>query len=147
MRSFEKFNMNLKKYRRLRAKRYGSRSLFLSNGSVGLKSHSFFIADLRTIKALVLFLRKKLKKKGKIFVNLNFNFSKTKKPLELRMGKGKGTFQTNSFVIQPGRVFLEVEFRNVNEKKFYKFFLKVFYMLSSYKSKLAFRTSVIGSKI
>ena len=146
MRNFDKFNTNLKKYRRLRAKKYSSRVLFLSKGSVGLKSHSFFIADLIMIKALVLFLRKKLKKKGKIFVNLNFNFSKTKKPLEMRMGKGKGTFQTNSFVIQPGRVFLEVEFRNISEKKFYRFFLKVFHMLSFYKLKLPFRTSVIGSK-
>lgn len=146
MRNFDKFNTNLKKYRRLRAKRYSNRSLFLAKGSVGLKAQSFFIADIALIKACVLFLRKKLKKKGKIFVNLNPNFSKTKKPLELRMGKGKGTFQNNSFVIQPGRIFLEVEFRGIGLKKFLKFFFKVYYLLFFYKLKLPFKSIVISSK-
>lgn len=146
MRNFDKLNTNLRKYRRLRAKRFCSRSLFLSKGSVGLKSQSFFIADIDLIKACVLFLRKKLKKKGKIFVNLNANFSRTKKPLEMRMGKGKGTFRNNAFVIQPGRIFLEVEFRNVSEKKFKKIFYKVFYLLFFYRLKFPFRTLTVASK-
>lgn len=63
-------------------------------------------------KALIFFLKKKLKFYSKLYLRLNLIFKMTKKPIGVRMGKGKGGLDLSYIFIRKGRIFFEFGFKN-----------------------------------
>lgn len=63
-------------------------------------------------KAIVFFLKKKLKFCGKIFLRLNSSIRNTKKSIGIRMGKGKGALNDIYILVYPGKILIEFFFDN-----------------------------------
>jgi large subunit ribosomal protein L16 len=61
-------------------------------------------------KAILFFLKKKLKIFTKIFIRLTKSIQNTKKPIGVRMGKGKGALNDYYFPVEKGQIFLEIYF-------------------------------------
>lgn len=62
-------------------------------------------------KALIFFLKKKLKFYSKLYLRLNLTFKMTKKPIGVRMGKGKGNLDLAYAFITKGQIFFEFGFK------------------------------------
>jgi large subunit ribosomal protein L16 len=84
-----------------------NRPLF-STGHVCLQATSFGRVHFSQLVALCGFLRKRMKKKGKILCRILSYFPVTRKPLEVRMGKGKGNVAFWATDVQSGSVICEI---------------------------------------
>lgn len=73
---------------------------FLSTGSINYLQY----------KAMIFFLKKKLKIFTKIFIRLTKSIQNTKKPIGVRMGKGKGSLDDFYFPVEKGQIFIEIYF-------------------------------------
>lgn len=60
---------------------------------------------------LLLSLKRKLKKRGKIWFRCIPFISITSKPLEVRMGKGKGNHSFWVYPLKKGQIFLEISIK------------------------------------
>ena len=63
-------------------------------------------------KALLFFLKKRLKFFSKLFIRFHPNYKNTSKPIGIRMGKGKGPLDEYYFRISKGQIFIEFGFSN-----------------------------------
>jgi large subunit ribosomal protein L16 len=98
-----------KKYFRLHLKKgyaVKSNSLIFSHFGVRALQNSFLTS--RHIETLLMFLRKKLKKQGKIWFRVFPHISVSKKPGEVRMGKGKGRHSYWASFVKRGQIIFEV---------------------------------------
>jgi large subunit ribosomal protein L16 len=103
-------------------------------GNVGLKATTFGILTEKNLEILKIFLRKSIKKTGKVFVNIVADTPITRKPAEVRMGKGKGSVSFWARKIKIGDTVCELEStlnRNV-----------LLNILSKVKAKLPFKTKI-----
>jgi large subunit ribosomal protein L16 len=85
----------------------------LKFGQLGLRALSSCRITSKQLVTLYNFLRKKMKKKGKVIFNIFPNISVTKKPLEVRMGKGKGSFSFWCARVFAGSIFCEISTRHI----------------------------------
>lgn len=85
----------------------GKRSTKLVNGNIGIISKQAGILYPFQLNTLRNALKRKLKKKGKIWFRVSPNHAKTKKPIGVRMGKGKGSISKYFCFIRPLQIICE----------------------------------------
>lgn len=100
LKNLKNFNYNFK--------RRENRVIYINQGIIGIQALETKFIHYSEIKAITIFVKKILKKNGKLFFNCVPNYAFTKKPLETRMGKGKGSFKEIGIFLKNGRVFLEI---------------------------------------
>ncbi len=84
-----------------------------SYGQLSLKSLGHARLETKQISALYNFLRKKMKKKGRVILRLFPCLPVTKKPAEVRMGKGKGSVHKWVAKCYPGSILCEIATPNI----------------------------------
>jgi len=75
---------------------------FLESGSI----------EFIQYKALLFFLKKRLKFCSKIFLRVSNSLKRTSKSIGVRMGKGKGSLDNFYIPVECGQVFIEFFFNN-----------------------------------
>ena len=83
----------------------------LIQGNFGIYFSSFGLINFFQYKALIFFLKKKLKYISKIFLRISKNLYCTKKSIGVRMGKGKGALDNFYIPVKKGQIFLEFFFK------------------------------------
>ena len=101
--------LKYKKYNKGRAfNKIGMVKSAFNYGQLSLRSLSHAKLETKEISALYNFLRKKMKKKGRVILRLFPNLPVTKKPAEIRMGKGKGNVHKWVAKCYPGSILCEI---------------------------------------
>lgn len=109
----------------------------LKFGSVGCKcTKSAFLSNV-FIEKLHLFLKRKFKKRGKVWFRVIPFIGVSKKPLEVRMGKGKGPHTSWVYHVKKAQVFMEFTVYDDNLLK---------KILRALKMKLPFKVKFIRFK-
>lgn len=98
-----------KHYHRYNLNRGDKRSFLLNNGDFGLRALKSGYILRKEIVAVNFYLKKNIKKTGKIWYRISVNKVITKKPIETRMGKGKGSFFSYGSFVNHGRIILEIK--------------------------------------
>lgn len=83
----------------------------LIQGNFGIFFSDFGLINFFQYKALIFFLKKKLKYISKIFIRVSKSLYYTKKSIGVRMGKGKGSIDNFYIPIKRGQIFLEFFFK------------------------------------
>jgi ribosomal protein L16/L10AE len=106
----------------------------LIQGSFGIYFSDFGLINFFQYKALIFFLRKKLKYISKIFIRVSKNLYCTKKSIGVRMGKGKGAIDNFYIPVKKGQIFLEFFFKKksklLKNVEFLKKIKKIIVLLS-----------------
>jgi len=80
----------------------------LQFGTLGVKAlESAFLSNF-LIEKLHLFLKRKFKKRGKVWFRVVPHVGVTKKPLEVRMGKGKGPHNSWVYHVKKAQIIMEL---------------------------------------
>lgn len=124
-----------KKMHRHKLRNFKLKKIKNLNNSVFLFSKQKGYLTLPQILALRIFIKKKLKKKIKIFIPLLVNYHKTQKGLGMRMGKGKGKGKNWYIGVTRGSIIFEL----ISSKRK---FLKLKKILNFLKKKLAIYSTV-----
>ena len=127
-------NLILKHFHKYNLKKNSKRNKYLNEGLYGLKVLESGFITKNELKIIIFYLKKKLKKNGKIWINLNPNYVETKKPIETRMGKGKGNINSYFSVVQKGYIILEIK-TNSNQLSFQ--------LLKQVKEKLSLKIKIV----
>jgi large subunit ribosomal protein L16 len=107
-------------------------------GQIALKSITFTRLSSKQIITFYNFIKKKLKKKGKLLIRIFPQTSVSKKPIEVRMGKGKGAFNFWASKTSSGVILCEVA----------TFYLSFAYkVLNAARFRLPLKTKIIIRKI
>lgn len=85
-------------------------------GCFGLYAHTAGILYDYQLKAIVFFLKKRLKGYSKVFVRISLNKYTTKRPTGIRMGKGKGSIDRKYYFLKKGQLLFEFHFSKVKEQ-------------------------------
>ena len=80
----------------------------LKFGAIGLKAVKSGMISARQIEASRQAIKRKIKKKGKIWLRIFPNCPITAKPVSARMGKGKGTLSHWSSRVKGGAIIFEI---------------------------------------
>ena len=128
-------NTKFRKYHRPKLKNYlnHKNNLIYSKNAIIATQPSFISAS--QIQAIILKLKRILKRKGKIITRVFPHQSITKKPQEVRMGKGKGNVHQWLQPIKPGSIILELHVKSTPLAKI---------ALKSISYKLPFKTKIIN---
>jgi len=105
----------------------------LTFGSFGLKTIEHGRLSSRQLKAMLQFLNKAFKKKGRIILKVFPHTPVTKKPIEVRMGKGKGNVLFWVCKLKAGSFLCEIETSNRN---------LALLVLTKIKKKLSLKTKI-----
>jgi ribosomal protein L16/L10AE len=103
------------------------------------------IFNIQEYKALIFFLKKKLKFFSKLFIRVSPTIKNTKKSIGVRMGKGKGPLNEYYINISKGQIFIEFGFKDklFNLNNFDKLrilrYIKRIVFLSSLKTSIKFK--------
>ena len=81
----------------------------LSFGTIGLKAVESGIISYKQIESARQVIKRRLNRKGKIWIRIFPNYPITRKPIEVRMGKGKGNPEFFACRVKPGRILFEVD--------------------------------------
>ena len=103
------------------------------------------IFNIQEYKALIFFLKKKLKFFSKLFIRITPTIKNTKKSIGVRMGKGKGPINEYYINISKGQIFLEFGFKdqlaklnNFDRLRILRYLNKIVF-LSSLKTSIKFK--------
>jgi ribosomal protein L16/L10AE len=103
------------------------------------------IFNIKEYKALIFFLKKKLKFFSKLFIRVLPNVKNTKKSIGVRMGKGKGPVNDYYINISKGQIFLEFGFQdklsylnNLDKLRMLRYLRRIIF-LSSLKTSIKFK--------
>jgi len=99
--SFSKYN----KFFKIRKNKSVRKNQTIVFGKYGIKALESIKISHVFIEKLNLFLKRKIKKKGKIIFRCIPYIADSKKPLEVRMGKGKGPNTHWIYPIKKGQIF------------------------------------------
>jgi ribosomal protein L16/L10AE len=106
----------------------------LVQGNFGIYFLDFGLINFFQYKALIFFLKKKLKYISKIFIRISKNLYCTKKSIGVRMGKGKGALDNFYIPVKKGQIFLEFFFKKksklIKNIEFLKKIKKIIILLS-----------------
>ena len=83
----------------------------LIQGNFGIYFLEFGLINFFQYKALIFFLKKKLKYISKLFIRVSKSLYCTKKSIGVRMGKGKGALDNYYIPVKRGQIFIEFFFR------------------------------------
>lgn len=128
-------NTKFNKYFRPQLKNKHKISKLLYTGGLICLEPSF-ITDVQ-IQAIVLTIKRILKRRGKIILRVFPHQSITKKPIQTRMGKGKGSICNWLQPVQPGSIILEISLKSTASK------LLIRTALKSIQNKLSFKSKII----
>lgn len=101
-----------------------------------ISSEPSFITDIQ-LEAIVLKIKRILKRRGKIILRVFPHQPITKKPVQTRMGKGKGSIYRWLQPVKSGSVILEINLKSDGSDLLAKKALK------SVQTKLPFRSKII----
>jgi large subunit ribosomal protein L16 len=127
-------NTKYKKSHRVKVKNVYNYKTNLIYSNYGLVALTPGIITGSQLESIILTIKRKLKRKGKIIQRVFPHQSVTKKPQEVRMGKGKGNIDHWQQVLKPNSIILELVFPSGIVAK---------EALSIAGKKLPFRTKVI----
>jgi len=96
----------------------------LIQGNFGIYFLEFGSINFLQYKALIFFLKKRLKYVSKLFLRISKNLYCTKKSIGVRMGKGKGALDSIYIPVKKGEIFIEFFFRKKSKLLKNKEFLK-----------------------
>lgn len=126
-----KNNFKLKKqYHKYKLTGISRKESILNQGHFGIKVTQNGFLSYKIIKAFFNFLKKRIKKMGKIWLNITPNMIFTKKPLETRMGKGKGGFNFFGVLVKKGKIILEVEVYSFTIENLTTLLKKIFHKIN-----------------
>jgi large subunit ribosomal protein L16 len=99
----------------------------LKQGQIGLKALVACRLTSNQLITLYGILKKKMKKKGRVFLRIFPQSPVTTKPIEVRMGKGKGNVSFWAAKISPGTIICEIStpFLYLASKILYKISSKI----------------------
>lgn len=80
----------------------------LKFGQVGLKTKEGGRVLAKELAAVLTFLKRRLKKIGRVYLRVKPVISISRKPLESRLGGGKGSVETWGFRVRPNTVLIEI---------------------------------------
>lgn len=126
------------KYRKLfrgRLRYKNVNNVYLTRGSLGIQVLENARISTEQMESLRRYIRRFIKRKGKLFFIRKANLSLTSKPAEVRMGSGKGAPSTWVLRINKGSVLAEL--RGVTFSKAYKALTKSLSKISV-KSRIIF---------
>lgn len=128
-------NTKFNKYFRPKLKNKHKISKVLYNAAL-VSIQPSFITDVQ-LQAIVLTIKRILKRRGKIILRVFPHQCITKKPIQTRMGKGKGNISNWLQAIRPGSIIVEISLRSNASKLLAKTALKAI------QNKLPFRSKII----
>lgn len=128
-------NTKFSKYFRPHLKHKHKVSKLLYTGGL-VCMESSFITD-NQLEAIVLTLKRILKRRGKIILRVFPHQSITKKPIQTRMGKGKGSICNWLQPVQPGSIIVEISLKSLAST------LLIRTALGSIQNKLPFESKII----
>ena len=106
----------------------------LIQGRFGIYFSNFGLINFFQYKALIFFLKKKLKYISKLFIRVSKSLYCTKKSIGVRMGKGKGALDNYYIPVKKGQIFIEFFFRKksklLKNDEFLKKIKKIVFLLS-----------------
>lgn len=108
----------------------------LKIGNYGIFANEPGLIKNNQISAVILAIKRLLKREGKVYLRIFPHIPVTKKPLEVRMGKGKGSVNHFMTRVQKGSYLVEIKTTNK---------LKALTALSIAQSKLSLSTSIFPS--
>lgn len=114
--------------------KYKESKLLYTGGLLCMESS--FITD-NQLGAIVLTLKRILKRRGKIICRVFPHQSITKKPIQTRMGKGKGSICNWLQSVQPGSMIVEISLKSLGSA------LLIRTALKSIQNKLPFKSKII----
>lgn len=80
----------------------------LSFGTIGLKAVESGIISYKQIESSRQVIKRRLNRKGKIWIRIFPNYPITRKPIEVRMGKGKGQVSYWASKVIGGNILFEI---------------------------------------
>jgi len=80
----------------------------LSFGTIGLKAIESGIISYKQIESARQVIKRRLNRKGKIWIRIFPNYPITRKPIEVRMGKGKGQVSYWASKVIGGNILFEI---------------------------------------
>jgi large subunit ribosomal protein L16 len=80
----------------------------LSFGTIGLKAVESGIISYKQIESARQVIKRRLNRKGKIWIRIFPNYPITRKPIEVRMGKGKGQVSYWASKVIGGNILFEI---------------------------------------
>ena len=83
----------------------------LSFGTIGLKAVESGIISYKQIESARQVIKRRLNRKGKIWIRIFPNYPITRKPIEVRMGKGKGQVSYWASKVIGGNILFEIRDR------------------------------------
>jgi len=131
--SYSKYN----KFFKIRKNKSVRKNQTIVFGKYGIRALESVKISHVFIEKLNLFLKRKIKKKGKIIFRCIPYIADSRKPLEVRMGKGKGPNTNWIYPIKKGQMFMELNY--------YKTPL-LFFILKALRMKLPFKYKLIIKK-
>ena len=100
-----------KKYKKIRKgvlKKLEYKMNSLSFGTIGLKAVESGIISYKQIESARQVIKRRLNRKGKIWIRIFPNYPITRKPIEVRMGKGKGQVSYWASKVIGGNILFEI---------------------------------------
>lgn len=79
-----------------------------SFGTIGLKAVESGIISYKQIESARQVIKRRLNRKGKIWIRIFPNYPITRKPIEVRMGKGKGQVSYWASKVIGGNILFEI---------------------------------------
>lgn len=131
-------NLHFKHYHKFQLNKFAKRNKVLNNGVFGLQILESGFISPNEFQAIYFFLRKTLKKSGKVWFNFSPNYTQTSKPIETRMGKGKGNIKGLYSVVHAGSIILEIK---LNSDEYSRT------ILNSVRKKISLKTRIVKKNI
>jgi large subunit ribosomal protein L16 len=100
--------LKFKKVKKGKLSRFEFKSINLKFGDIGLKASASGSISARQIESARKVIKRKMKKKGKLWIRIFPDTPVTSKPNESRMGKGKGNISHWVSKVKSGTVLFEV---------------------------------------
>jgi len=101
-----------KKYHKIHIRNTYKKKSHLIYGKFGLVSCEGGIISDSQIQACIMCIKRKLRRKGNLYVRVFPHIGVTKKPLEVRMGKGKGSVDHFATSIKSGSILFELDIQS-----------------------------------
>jgi len=89
--------------------RIATSGYMMDKGTYGLKIMSPGRVTASQMEAVRIVVRRIIKKQGRLFFRIFPHKPVTTKPAEVRMGSGKGSPEFWVAIVEPGRIFFEIE--------------------------------------
>ena len=111
MQIFQPKSSKFKKTRKGKLYQFDFKNNVLKYGNIGIKSIESGLINSYQLESIITSLKRKVKKKAKIWIRFFPFIPITSKPLESRMGKGKGNLKYWSLKVACGSILIELSYK------------------------------------